>query len=120
MHYPLFSAVGADGFAAYQIEHSRRISYIVLPLMLTELATAALFVIVPPVAVASPLLWAGLALVVLIWLSTFALQVPQHTILSGGFDGRAHRLLVGTNWLRTIAWSARGLLVLWLAARAIG
>lgn len=119
VHYPLFSGVGADGFAAYQIEHSRRISYIVLPLMLTELATAALFVIVPPVAVASPLLWAGLALVVLIWLSTFALQVPQHTILSGGFDGRAHRLLVGTNWLRTIAWSARGLLVLWLAARAM-
>lgn len=120
VHYPLFSAVGADGFATYQIEHSRRISYVVVPLMLFELATAALFVIAPPVSAAPPLLWAGLALVLLIWLSTFALQVPQHTVLSGGFDARAHRLLVGTNWLRTVAWSLRGLLVLWLAARAIG
>ena len=119
VHYPLFSQVGVDGFAAYQAAHSRRISYIVMPLMLVELATAALLVVIPPVDVAPALLWAGLALVVLIWLSTFALQVPQHRILSDGFDLRAHRLLVGTNWLRTIAWSLRGLLVLWLVARAL-
>lgn len=119
VHYPLFSAVGTDGFAAYQAEHSRRISLIVVPLMLTELATAALFVIVPPVAVGSALLWGGLGLVVVIWLSTFMLQVPQHGLLSGGFDVRAHRLLVSSNWLRTIAWSLRGLLVLWLVAEAM-
>ena len=119
VHYPLFSAVGVDGFAAYQAAHTRRISYIVMPLMLIELATAALFVIAPPLPVAPWLLWGGLGLVVPIWLSTFALQVPQHHTLSGGFDVRAHRLLVGTNWLRTIAWSLRGLLALWLIWRAI-
>lgn len=119
VHYPLFSAVGADSFAAYEAAHSRRISYIVMPLMLIELATAALLALAPPPQVAPALLWVGLALVVLIWLSTFALQVPQHRILSGGFDLRAHRLLVATNWLRTIGWSLRGLLALWLVARAM-
>lgn len=119
VHYPLFSAVGVDGFAAYQAAHSRRISYVVMPMMLIELATAALFVVVPPLPVAPAMLWIGLALAVLIWLSTFALQVPQHRVLSGGFNVRAYRLLVGTNWLRTIAWSLRGVLVLWLVAQAI-
>lgn len=120
VHYPLFSAVGRDGFRRYHADHSRRISYIVIPLMLTELGTAALFAIVPPPGLARPALLVGLALVVLIWLSTFVVQVPQHGVLGGGFEQRAHRLLVITNWLRTVGWSLRGLLLLWLLARLLG
>lgn len=116
VHYPLFSAVGSDGFASYQAEHSRRITYIVGPLMLFELATAALFVIARPPSISASSAWIGLALVIAIWGSTLALQVPQHSILGGGFDAAAHRTLVLTNWIRTAAWTARGALVLYLAA----
>jgi hypothetical protein len=40
--------------------------------------------------------------------STASLQVPCHTRLSRGFDGLTLRRLVGTNWIRTAAWSVRG------------
>lgn len=59
---------------------------------------------------------ARLALVVIIWCSTFALQVPCHNRLAGGFDTRIHRRLVRGNWLRTIAWSLRAVFVLGMAA----
>ena len=45
------------------------------------------------------------------------LQVPQHRILEGGFDPAAHRFLVSSNWVRTIAWTARGVVALFLLAR---
>jgi len=42
VHYPLFAQVGADGFARYEALHTQRISWIVVPLMLVEAATALL------------------------------------------------------------------------------
>jgi hypothetical protein len=56
----------------------------------------------------------GLALLAGIWLSTFLLQVPQHNVLLQGFAEEAHRKLVITNWIRTVLWSCRGILVLWM------
>ena len=52
-------------------------------------------------------------LIFVIWLSTAILQVPLHRKLElGGYDARVIRRLVATNWLRTLAWSARAVLVL--------
>jgi hypothetical protein len=45
--------------------------------------------------------------------------VPQHAALGAGFDEAAHRTLVLTNWLRTVAWTLRGLLVSWMVAKTI-
>ena len=80
--------------------------------MFIELGAAALLVVrrLTPVTVA------GAALVAVIWMSTFFLQVAQHNSLRAGFTVRAHRRLVATNWVRTLAWSARGVLALWLLA----
>ncbi len=117
VHYPLFSGVGAEGFSAYEAAHARRITWIVLPVMLVELATAAALVYARPAWFPLWLAWLGLALVVLIWLSTAFLQVPQHTILTRGFDAAAHARLVGTNWIRTTLWLVRGGLVVWMMAR---
>jgi len=58
--------------------------------------------------------WIGIALLLLIWLSTAVLQVPAHHRLGSGFDPATHRRLVLTNWVRTWAWSARGVLALLL------
>jgi hypothetical protein len=119
VHYPLFSAVGAAGFAAYEAEHTRRITFVVAPLMLAELATAALFVWQQPDGMTSWMAWIGAGLVAAIWLSTYFLQVPQHTVLGSSFDAAAHRFLVLTNWIRTVCWSLRGMLMLWILARLI-
>ena len=52
----------------------------------------------------------------LVWLSTAAWQAPDHRRLLGGFDPATHRHLVATNWVRTVGWSARGVIALWLLA----
>ena len=73
----------------------------------------------PPGNVPHLLPWLGVGLLVVIWLSTFLLQVPRHRTLESGFDISVHRRLVGTNWIRTFAWSLRGLLVLWIVSHAL-
>lgn len=111
VHYPLFGAVGREGFAAYERAHTRLTGWVVTPPMLVELATALGLVVWRP---AAPLVWIGLALVVAIWISTAVLQLPAHRRLLAGFDAGVHRRLVRSNWLRTAAWTARGALALWL------
>lgn len=74
--------------------------------MLLELATAAAVAWV----IGDALAWAGLALLTLVWASTGLWQVPAHRRLEDGYDARIHRRLVYTNWVRTITWSARGVL----------
>lgn len=117
VHYPMFSLVGTDAFNAYESAHQRLTTYVVAPLMLLELATAIGLVTNRPTAVSNVSAWVGLTLVGVIWLSTAVLQVPAHSALQSGFDETVHRRLVSTNWIRTIAWTGRGLLVVsWYAA----
>ena len=119
VHYPLFSRVGSEKFSLYSEAHSRLTTYVVGPPMLVEASTALLLVFQRPEGVPLEAALIGLALVVAVWLSTALLQVPRHTTLGSGFDRRAWSGLVLSNWVRTVAWSARGGLVLWMAARAI-
>jgi len=117
VHYPLFRAVGAPGYAAYQDQHMRLTTLVVGPLMLVEVATAAWLVRHRPDAIPPALPWLGLGLLAVIWLATALLSVPRHEALRHGFDGPAHAALVATNWIRTAAWTARsGLLLLALRA----
>lgn len=120
VHYPLFEKVGRSGFRAYSEAHSRLTTYVVGPPMLAEAGTALLLIPLRPEGVPLAAAALGLVLVGSIWASTALLQVPRHNAFARGFDGPAWRALVATNWVRTAAWSARGLLVLWMAAQALG
>jgi hypothetical protein len=114
VHYPLMAHVGREGFASYEKLHSQRITWVVACPMLLE-AVLALFLVVRPLPeVPRWSAWMGLGLVALLWGATAFLQVPQHRILSAGFDARAHQRLVRTNWVRTTAWSIRAGLTLWM------
>jgi hypothetical protein len=118
VHYPLFAKVGSAEFARYEAEHATRTGWVVGPLMCLELATAALLLLprFRPDFVSSATTWSGAALVLVIWLSTAFLQVPLHNRLADGFDAGVVARLVHTNWIRTIAWTLRSVLVLsWLA-----
>ena len=116
VHYPLFERVGRAEFTAYETAHTRLTLWMVAPLMLVEAGTALLLIFWRPATVLAWQVWLGAGLVLLIWLSTAFLQVPQHSQLRFGFEARAHRFLVASNWLRTGAWSLRGLLVLEMVA----
>jgi hypothetical protein len=114
VHYPLMSMVGSEAFASYHSAHSTQITLLVGPLMVVELLTAIALVSSPPEGVKTWACWLGLALVALIWFSTALLQVPAHNQLSQGFQADVHRWLVSSNWIRTLAWTARGALLLYL------
>ena len=112
--YPLFARVAPADFRPYHEAHSRRITYVVAPLMLAELLGAIAWLIWPLDDVPRKVAWVGAALAVTVWVVTMFVSVPQHDVLARGFDARAHDLLVVTNWLRTAAWTARGATLLWV------
>lgn len=104
VHYPLFDRVELESYPEFQKAHEARISFVVLPMMLGELATGIWLAFDCPAGL-KQVWWVGLGLIGLAWATTFFLSVPAHRILANGFDVEAHRRLVLTNWLRTIAWT---------------
>lgn len=109
--YPLFARVG-ETFTDYHREYTERITWIVAPAMGAELVTGVWWAWTSK-GVASTM---GLALLAVLWLSTALIQVPLHNRLSR--EDRSLELvqrLVSTNWLRTICWTARAILVLLFA-----
>lgn len=112
VHYPLFAHVGAGDFIAYERAHMNRISFIVGPVMLIELASAVLLAAFPPPGVGQALPVFGISLLIVIWASTAAIQAPTHFRLSRSYNLDLIKCLVLGNWLRTILWSVRGILVL--------
>ena len=87
---------------------------------LVEAATALLLVFRRPESVSLAAALIDLSLVAVVWLSTALWQVPRHKTLGSGFDRRAWSELVLSNWVRTVPWSTRGVLVLWMTTRGIG
>lgn len=114
VHYPLFASVGVSEFHTYALEHQRRTSRVVVPVMLTEAATAIGLVVELGNGKDCLAAWFGFALLILIWLSTALIQVPYHRQLRSGFDPLVIRRLIETNWLRTVAWTLRSVVALWL------
>jgi hypothetical protein len=107
VHYPLMSRVGPGNFGSYESGHTFRTGLVVIPLMLSELASALWLAAFPPEAMHPAIPWVGLGLLAVIWVSTALLQAPAHGRLRKGFDDALHRKLVRTNWIRTVAWLGR-------------
>jgi len=119
VHYPLFAPLTGERSRAYAEEHQRRTTGVVLPFMLAELATAAAVMVWPPVGVGRGAAVVGVALVAVIWLSTFLVQVPLHGRLAAeGHTAEVVARLVRGNWIRTIAWTARAVLAAWMLRAA--
>jgi len=118
VHYPLFAKVGQTEFVGYVAAHANLITLVVSPLMLLELLTAIALLALWPPSLPIWVGWLGLALLCVVWITTAFVSVPLHAKLAAGFDPQAHALLVGTNWVRTLAWSARGLLLAWALLKA--
>jgi len=119
VHYPLFDDVGEENYVSYQQRHQSNITYIVGPVMLIELIAAFMLLWYPVEGVSKSLVYCGIGLVLVIWLSTAFVQVPCHEKLVKGFDPAAYKWLVNSNWIRTIAWSVRGGLVTWMLIRVL-
>ena len=109
VHYPSFHYIDKLSFTNFHHFHERRISIIVMPLMLIELTTSTALYINNMSSIVFAL---NLLIVVLIWCSTFFIQVPIHSILSQKKDKKLIEKLMNTNWIRTFLWSMRMLLII--------
>jgi hypothetical protein len=118
VHYPLLGEACPADFPAYEKQNTALTTWAVSP-MLLEGATALLLFWFCPAGVSSWQLYAGLTLFAVIMVSTAFVQVPCHDVLTQGFNAAALRTLVTTNWIRTVAWTMRGLLVLAMVYAAL-
>lgn len=119
VHYPLLHAVPPSALPAYEARHQRRTGWVVGPAMALELITALAMLRWRPPELPLLWAWAGVTLLGLIWASTAFVQVPLHDALEQSPDAAHVRALVASNWVRTVAWTARAILIGWALARLL-
>lgn len=121
VHYPLFPRVGTAEFPLYERLHARRTGWVVGVPMIVELLTAgaALWPALRPEWMSRGAAWVLAGLVGVVWASTAVWQIPLHDELERAPTVRAMRRLVGTNWARTVAWTLRSGMLLWVVWRMV-
>lgn len=112
VHYPLFGYVGSKEFETFHEHHKILITPVVGFVMIVELVTTGILIFQIPVGIPNWTVIVGIILIGVIWISTLFLQIPYHIKLSSKFDKNVLMMLVNTNWIRTICWSLRGIIVL--------
>lgn len=111
VHYPSFQFIDPGQFKKFHQMHSRKITWIVAPVMLLELVTAIL--LFWDTQMPSTVITANLVLLVLTFVATAFLSVPIHNQLAQkGYDSRLIKKLTLTNWPRTFFWTLRLIVLL--------
>jgi len=100
LSYPLLLKLGISNFYNYYNSYTKRISFIVIPLMIFEV----LLSIILNIILNNFYLFASNILLFVVWGSTFFIQVPIHNKLSSNHSYVLINKLIYTNWIRTIAW----------------
>ena len=101
--YPSLRSQEAGPFKARHRVYTRRMGYIVAPLMIAQLALSSFRLLSDPSNLLSILHW---TLVAGTWGATFSLSVPLHKKLQArGKCPTTLAALVATNWIRTALWS---------------
>ena len=108
LHYPSFHFINDQKYIEFQHFHMQRISFIVVPVMLIELASALLLAYF----FESSLTIILLALVIGIWAITLIFFTNMHQKLTDGYDHSIVNRLVQINWSRTALWSLRLIILL--------
>lgn len=107
IHYPSFHYIQDDQFTSFVSFHGARISLVVAPAMILELIFSFLWV----VFALSNLAWLNLILVLCLWGVTFFISMPCHKKLHYQRNTKIIDRLIKTNWLRTIIWTFRSMLI---------
>ena len=109
VHYPSFHFIEKELYIAFQKFHMNKISIIVMPIMLAELITGIMLFI--DKSSKSPFLIISFVILVLIWLITGVFFSKAHNELIAGYQELVVNQLVAMNWIRTLLWTLRLLLL---------
>ena len=108
VHYPLMRFVSSQQFARFETAHRMRISWVVGPLMAIEGVCVVAFLFAAPAGLTWWLPWAGAGAEAVAIGTTVLVSAPLHERLNAHFDQATLDRLIATNWIRTVAWTARG------------
>lgn len=111
VHYPLFASVGGHEFIDYEQLHKKLTTLVVAPLMLLELGTSGLLPFFAGTASTRVMASVSFLLIMLIFISTAFIQVPIHEKLSSIYSTELVERLVQSNWIRTVLWTLKSLLL---------
>ena len=109
VHYPSFHFIEKELYTAFQKFHMNKISIIVMPIMLAELITGIMLFL--DKSSKSPFLIISIIILVLIWLITGVFFTKAHNELIAGYQELVVNQLVVMNWIRTLLWTLRLLLL---------
>ena len=109
VHYPSFHFIEKELYTAFQKFHMNKISIIVIPIMLAELITGMMLFL--DKSSKSPFLTISFVILVLIWLITGVFFTKAHNELITGYQELVVNQLVAMNWIRTLLWTLRLLLL---------
>ncbi len=109
VHYPSFHFIEKELYTAFQKFHMNKISIIVIPIMLAELITGMMLFL--DKSSKSPFLIVSFVILVLIWLITGVFFSKAHNELMTGYQELVVNQLVAMNWIRTLLWTLRLLLL---------
>ncbi|MEY3266109.1 MAG: hypothetical protein RJA15_555 [Actinomycetota bacterium] len=110
VHYPLLSIIPVESATSVAVEHQRRTGYVVGLPMAVEGVTTLFLLWKTPDNVTWWLPWIAAIFLAVALGCTIFLSVPRHERMAARPDAQVGRELVLTNWPRTIAWTARGVL----------
>lgn len=116
LHYPSYKYINSDQFTAYQTFHTQTITFIVGPMMVAEIFSGLYLMM--------QMNWEKIYLVnfvllMIIWLATAILSVPNHGKLALGYDLGVVDYLIRTNWIRTLAWTIHSGILVYLLLKTL-
>jgi hypothetical protein len=117
VHYPLFSFVGDPEYRKFQAEHVERIGRLLfVPWVIEGICIAALL----SLAIRSgyrylrvPVFIGAASMALILGISAF-FSAPAHGKLANGFDPVVHSDLMLADFFRTLAWTLRGVVAVWI------
>ncbi len=102
VHYPLFHQINLNEFSRYESKNFVT-GFITIPVMTVELITGLYLLFSFP----DYLNFLNVFLMGIIGLSTAVFQVPIHLKLRSKASSKLIDKLIRTNWIRTISWTIR-------------
>ena len=111
VHYPSFKYVNESDYIIFQKYHMSNISYIVFPVMFTELITALIILFFGEKSLFFVL---SLIYLFLIWIITGVLFTKYHSILKEGKDLMIIEKMIKANWIRALLWTMRLIMILFV------
>ncbi len=110
VHYPSFQYIDFERYRSFQRFHMEKISLIVVPTMIFELGSGLMLVFF--YYKEDWIFILSMVFLLAIWIITAIFFTKLHGRLAHGYINAVVDSLIKTNWLRTLLWTIRLLLVL--------